>query len=300
MHRFILITWNDVSSSLPPVHECKWLNNALNAQSWLSLHPFSFCHHHHTEGQSCGNNPAVWQRTLYCLVAIILFFFHSFIIFQSQTRFCHTLCIILIQRLAWKWIFALYFGEKLQSCLLFPLVLFHEIMFTSLLQLGLGKVLGFQPHCMILGLKLLCQASVCEWRLSDVSSQLDGGPSFREVHVGWPRCGLLTWQHQHTRHCSKSGCKGLLGLLSSFSVGKMLEGSNVKGTLVTFLYPIPAHNEQCQSQYNDSCRCWISASWCQWFRKCMTCIGLCVVTSFNIPAAKMTLKAVLYLYVSYF
>lgn len=63
----------------------------------------------------------------------------------------------------------------------------------------------------------------------------------------------------HSWHCSESGCRGLLGLLSSCSVGNMLEGPNVEATNVTFLYAVPAPNEQCQYPHDDSCQCWISA-----------------------------------------
>lgn len=135
------------------------------------------------------------------------------------------------------------------------------------------------------------------------------GSKSRVIHVGWPRCGLVTWQYQHTLGIAVSWdagrcwvCSHLDMLVTSwnhFSASIRPKALLLK-PLMWLWYPIPALNEQCQYQHNISCQCWISLSWCQWFRNHMACIWLCVVTSFYIPAAKMTLKAVLYLYVSYF
>lgn len=63
----------------------------------------------------------------------------------------------------------------------------------------------------------------------------------------------------------------------------------------SWVHPIPALIEQCQYQTSISCQYCISVSWSQWFMNGLACIESCVVTRFTIPAAKMTLKAVLYL-----
>lgn len=127
----------------------------------------------------------------------------------------------------------------------------------------------------------------------------------RVVHVGWPRCGLVTWQYQRT-----------LGIAVSLDAGGCWVCSHLALLLtcwnhfsVSIRPKADCRSHSCDSFVSDTSTKWsVSISVVsvgsvypdQWFRNCMACIGLCVVTSFYIPAAKMTLKAVLYLYVSYF